>query len=38
VVGLSNATGAINVPKYLHARGLYIDYLEPEVRDTVSTA
>jgi type IV pilus modification protein PilV len=27
-----------NAPKFLHARGLYIDYLEPEVQDIVKDA
>ena len=27
-----------NAPKFMHARGLYIDYLEPEVRELISDA
>jgi prepilin-type N-terminal cleavage/methylation domain-containing protein len=34
VVGITSS----NAPKYLHARGLYIDYLETEVRDIVKDA
>ena len=34
VVGINST----NAPKYMHARGLYIDYLEPEVQDIVKDA